>query len=155
MRPFGEFVKRCHRILDTYVVFVRESPDLDSLRQNLQRTAVNKMRLDPQPKDINSRRFVLLNYDLKSAGESTSHPATRVPPLRQNGEHAKTCLRAALEAVADAHEGGLTPKDLVLLADGGRQGLKTPLLAGFIKTTARRCQKACAPCAFFGTRRAI
>lgn len=136
------FVKRCHRILDTYVVFVRESPDVDSLKQNLQRTAVNKMRLDPQPKDINSRRFVLLNYDLKSAGESTSHPATRVPPLRQNGEHAKTCLRAALEAVADAHEGGLTPKDLVLLADGGRQGLKTPLLAGFIKNDGTSLPKS-------------
>ena len=79
-------------------------------------TAANKLRIEKQPSDPKLRSFVLIVYDLKCAGEASSHPATRVPPLRGNGDHLKQCLRAALDAVGDAE---IPERDMCLIFDGG------------------------------------
>ena len=73
------------------------------------------MRIEKQPSDPKLRRFVLIVYDLKCAGEASSHPATRVPPLRGNGNHLKQCLRAALDAVGDAE---IPERDMYLIFEG-------------------------------------
>ena len=108
-------VDQCWRKVDTYVELFHESSDVAAMTDRLKTTAVNKLRIEKQPQDAKLRRFVLIVYDLKSAGEASSHPATRVPPLRGNGDHLKQCIRAALDAVGD---GEIPDRDMHLIFDG-------------------------------------
>ena len=123
------FVAQCWRKVDTYIDLFQEQSDIAAMTDRLKTTAANKLRIEKQPSDPKLRRFVLIVYDLKCAGEASSHPATRVPPLRGNGDHLKQCLRAALDAVDDA---GVPERDMYLIFDGGRPGLKPQLLSGFV-----------------------
>ena len=125
------FVAQCWRKVDTYITLFQEKSDIAAMTDRLKATDANKFRIEKQPKDPNLRRFVLIVYDLKCAGEASSHPSTRVPPLRGNGEHLKQCLRAALDAVT---VGGaeITERDMYLIFDGGSRGLKTQLLSHFV-----------------------
>lgn len=123
------FVAQCWRKVDTYIDLFHEKSDIAAMTDRLKTTATNKMRIEKQPSDPKLRRFVLIVYDLKCAGESSSHPATRVPPLRGNGDHLKQCLRVALDAVDDAE---IPERDMYLIFDGGRPGLKPQLLSGFV-----------------------
>ncbi|MCP4244387.1 MAG: hypothetical protein GY772_27900, partial [bacterium] len=78
-----QYVARCWRDIDTYVVFVQETVDVDALVDRIKDTEVNRLRFQLQPEAVDERKFVLVSYDLKSAGESSSHPATRLPPARR------------------------------------------------------------------------
>ncbi len=71
----------------------------------------------------------MFSYDLKAAGESSSHPATRMPSLCGNGEHLKGMLRMALDT-SGVEGGGLGDRGLVLLFDGGRAGLRARATPG-------------------------
>ena len=115
------FVSKCWRRIDTGVVLFQEVADLDAMRARLKETEVNKMRMLDQPADVTAERFVLIVYDLKSAGESSSHPATRAPPLRNNGDYLKQCFRVAIDAGASNTEIG--SKDMYVTFDCGRSGL--------------------------------
>ena len=114
-----QFVDRCWRKIDMYVVLFQEPSDSTKLKECLIGTQVNNLRNDEQPGNIAERKFVLISYDLKTAGESNSHPSTRLPPLRNNGDHLKTLLRGCLAATDDQ----IRERDLFLLCDGGRPGL--------------------------------
>ena len=123
-----QFVAACWRKVDMYVDLIQESSDIGGMTDKLKATAVNAMRKEPQAQDASLRRFILIVYDLKSAGEASSHPSTRVPPLRGNGDHLKGCLRVALDAI----DGGeICSRDMFMLFDGGSHGLKPRLLSGF------------------------
>ena len=124
------FIAACWRKVDTHVLLLQEGADASSLCDRLKDTEVNKLRQGEQAKTTNDRRFVLIVYDLKSGGESASHASSRLPPLRNNGEHLKMCLRASIDAVENGTMMG--EEDLYLLFDGGRPGLKSNLLAGFL-----------------------
>ncbi len=114
-------VAACWRQVDMYTVLMMETADSSAMCDRLKETAVNKLRTTPpQSEHANEKRYVLILYDLKSAGESSSHPATRPPPLRLNGEHLKTCLRAVIDAL---DSNAIGPKDMYLLFDGGRPGI--------------------------------
>ena len=65
---------------------------------------------------------------MKCVGEASAHPATRVAPLRGNGDHLEQCPRVALDAVDDAD---IADCGMYMLFDGGRPGLKTQLVAWF------------------------
>ena len=123
------FVAQCWRKVDTFIELFHETSDIAAMTDRLKTTAANKLRIEKQPSDPKLRRFVLLVYDLKCAGEASSHPQTRVPPLRGNGDHLKQCLRAALDAVGDAE---IPERDMYLIFDGSRPGLKPQLLSGFV-----------------------
>ncbi len=120
------WVDACWRRVDTVCVLLRETADVGAMVDRLKDTEVNKLRKEPQTEDVTTRRFILLNYDLKTAGESSSHPATRLPPLRNNGDHLKSCLRIALDALGEGESEGLGAKDLFMIFDGGRPGLAAP-----------------------------
>ncbi len=114
------FVDACWRKVDTCVVLVHETTsDASAVCDRLQSTEVNKLRMGEQAEQPNDIRFVLMVYDLKAAGESSSHPSTRIAPLRNNGDHLKLCLRGALDARGDSSVGA---RDMFLLFDGGRAG---------------------------------
>jgi len=126
----NNYVTQCWRKVDTYIELLHESSDVTGTTDRLKATAVNKLRIVRQPTESKLRRFVLIVYDLKCAGEASSHPATRLPPLRGNGDHLiKQCLRAALDAVDDAD---IPDRDMYMIFDGGRPGLKGQLLSGFV-----------------------
>ena len=113
-----QFIDTCWRQIDTCCVFLLESPDSDTMRDALKDTIPHKMRQevvnDPQDK-----KFVVMAYDLEVAGAASSHPATRQPPLRQNGDHLKTMLRAAIDAL---DSNAIGERDLYIMFDGGRPG---------------------------------
>ncbi len=114
------FVEACWRKLDTCVVLLQETvSDSSAVCDRLKDTEVNKLRMAEQAEQPNDIRFVLLAYDLKAAGESSSHPSTWLPPLRNNGDHLKLCLRGALDARGESTVGA---RDMFLLFDGGRPG---------------------------------
>ena len=115
------FVAKCWRKIDTGVVLFQETADPDAMTARLKETEVNKMRAQDQPDDVTAKRFVLVVYDLKSAGESSSHPATRAPPLRNNGDHLKQCWRVAIDA--GASNASIGSKDMYVTFDCGRSGL--------------------------------
>jgi hypothetical protein len=133
-------VAQCWRRVDTYVDLIQESSDVVAMTDRLKATEVNKLRLVHQHVDTKFRRFILCVYDLKSAGEASSHPATRVPPLRQNGDHLKQCLRVALDSVDEGAE--INDRDMYMIFDGGRTGLKGILLAGFTSKDGTLLPKA-------------
>mgnify|MGYP007045148110 CR=1 FL=1 len=136
------FVAQCWRKVDTYVDLFHETSDAAAATDRLKTSAANKLRIEKQPDDTRLRRFVLIVYDLKSAGEASSHPATRAPPLRGNGDHLKQCLRAALDAVGDAE---IPDRDMYLIFDGGRPGLKPQLLSGFVAPDGGALPKSVRP----------
>ena len=115
----NNFVQACWRKIDTHVVLIEEPADATSIMDRLKETAVNKLRLEPQAENTKDKRFVLLIYDLKVAGESSSHPATRLPPLRGNGSHLQAFLRAAIDAGGGSE---ILGRDMFLIFDGGRAG---------------------------------
>ena len=115
-----QFIDKCWRKIDTYVVLFQEPSDPNQVKDLLLDTEVDRLRKEALPDTVAERRFVLISYDLKMAGESSSHASTRVPPLRANGDHLKTLLRGCIAA----SDGDLAPRDLFLLFDGGRQGFR-------------------------------
>ena len=137
------YVAQCWRKVDTCVELIQESSDVSAMTDRIKATAVNKMRADRQPQESKLRRFVCIVYDLKSASEASSHPATRLPPLRGNGDHLKQCLRAALDAV-DADD--IPDRDMYLIFDGGRTGLKSQCSAGSRRRMAPAWLSLCACC---------
>ena len=86
------FVQQCWRKVDTHVVLLRESPDVQAMADALRSTEANRLRLEAQAEDPLQRRFVLLSYDLKTAGEASSHPATRMPPHARQWRSPQTML---------------------------------------------------------------
>lgn len=114
-----QFVDKCWRKIATYVLLFQESADPNKVKEALADTEVNRLRQEGMTEKVAERRFVLINYDLKTAGEATSHASTRLPPLRTNGEHLKSLLRGCIAATG----GDLGPRDLFLLFDGGRPGV--------------------------------
>jgi hypothetical protein len=72
----------------------------------------------------------MINYDLKCAGESTSMPHVRLPPLRGNGEHLKQLLRVAIDS-GDETGSEIGSHDLYVLFTAGKPGLKAGLMSGF------------------------
>ena len=115
-----QFVDKCWRKVDTYVVIVQEPADSNKVKELLVDTEVNRLRMFELPDAVADRRFVLINYDLKTAGEPNSHPSTRLAPLRNNGDHLKNLLRGCLAAT----NGDLGSRDMFLLFDGGRPGIQ-------------------------------
>ena len=89
---------------------------------------VNTKRSERQPSESKIRSFVLFKYDTRCAGEASAHRSTRAPQLRGNNDHLKQRVRAALDAADDTE---IPDRDMHMLFDGGRSGLKTHLLAGF------------------------
>ncbi len=115
-------VHLCWRKIDTHAVLIQEPLDAGSLTDRLKDSEVNKLRSEDQPQDETQRRFVALVYDLKCAAEASSHPATRLPPLRGNGEHLKTVLRAAIDAGDETGGNLIRERDLYMVFDGSRPG---------------------------------
>jgi hypothetical protein len=113
-----QYIDKCWRKVDTYVVLCQEPADASALKEMLQDTEVNRLRSVENPTAISERRFVLINYDLKTAGEASSHPSTRLPPLRNNGDHLKSLMRACISANGEE----IGSRDLFLIYDGGRPG---------------------------------
>ena len=121
------FLAPCWRKVDMYVSLAQASTSTTAMTDNINAHNVNTKRSERQPSESRLRPFVLFNYDMKRAGEASSHPATRLPPLRGNGDHLKQCLRAALEAGTDAE---IPDRDMYMLFDGSRPGLKPQLFPG-------------------------
>ena len=113
------YVDACWRKIDTWCVFIQESADATAMRDALGGTCLHKLRQEPQAKFVTDKKFVVISYDLKVAGEASSHPGTRLPPLRQNGERLKLLLRACIDALDPNCIG---ERDLYFLFDGGRTG---------------------------------
>ena len=107
------------RRVETYVTLVTEVSDSAALTDRMKESAVNKLRLSLSADE--TKKYILHIYDVKNAGEASSHPSVRLPPLRGNGDHLKLHIRAALDAYTVAGN-ELSPHDMFLLLDGGRQG---------------------------------
>ena len=122
----GLFVQACWRKVDTHCVLLTETTDAPSIMDRLKDTQVNALRMEAQAQDPNEKRYILLIYDLKAAGEASPHAMTRPAPLRGNGEHLKIFLRAALDAGGSAD---ILDRDMFMLFDGGRPGAGPPLPA--------------------------
>ena len=115
----GSFVQACWRKVDTHCVLLTETTGAPSIMDRLKDTQVNALRMEAQAQDPNEKRYILLIYDLKAAGEASPHAMTRPAPLRGNGDHLKTFLRAALDAGGSAD---ILDRDMFMLFDGGRAG---------------------------------
>ena len=113
------YVNVCWRKIDTWCSFIQESADATAMRDALSGTCLHKLRQEPQAKFVPDKKFVVISYDLKVAGEASSHPATRLPPLRQNGDHLKLLLRACIDSLDPNFSGD---RDLYFAFDGGRPG---------------------------------
>ena len=62
---------------------------------------------------------MVISYDLKVVGEASPHPATRLPPLRQNGDRLKLLLRACIDSLDPSFIG---ERGLYFVFDGGWTG---------------------------------
>ena len=117
----SSFVQVCFRKIDTLVKLFIETSDSTSISDRIKDTAVNDLRKEAQPASASEKRYVLLVYDLKAAGEASSNPSTRPPPLRGNGDHLKTYLRASIDA-GDSGGSEILERDMYMLFDSGRLG---------------------------------
>ena len=100
-----------------FVHLMTEVSDATALTDRIKESNPHSRRsMDDDPKT-----FVLHVYDPKNAGEASSNPSTRAPPLRGNGDHLKLCLRAALDS-QDSVTGAMASNDIFLLFDCGRPG---------------------------------
>ncbi|CAJ1360662.1 unnamed protein product, partial [Effrenium voratum] len=116
------YVTKCWNTLDTIVKLEVEPAEglADFIQERLKGSACqairDKAKTDEAPS--NSSSYAMLIYDMKSAGEASSHPSTRLPPLRQNGEHLKDFIRGSLAANVGHMKDDLADADLWVIPDG-------------------------------------
>ena len=120
------YVTKCWNTLDTIVKLEVEPAEglADFIQDRLKGSACqairDKAKTDEAPS--NSSSYAMLIYDMKSAGEASSHPSTRLPPLRQNGEHLKDFIRGSLAANVGHKKDDLADADLWVIPDGMKAG---------------------------------
>lgn len=137
-----KFVSTCWNKIET-IIQLEVEPDsgvADAVKKRLQASAIQELRM--QEKHPGQERYVMFVYDLKAAGEASSHPQTRLPPLRENGGHLKDFVRGALQANGEPHSDDLGPHDLFVIPNGGKEGLSLKsLLGGFADTDGNQLTK--------------
>ena len=120
--------------VDMYCQFIVEVSDTTALADRIKVSHPNSMRINSSA-ETKTKTFVLHAYDLKNAGEASSHPSVRLPPLRGNGEHLKQCIRAGIDSYNSVGN-SMAANDLFLLFDGGRPG---PILQLQTKSDSSFC----------------
>ena len=78
-------------------------------------------------KDAHSH--VLVFYDQQDAGEASSQPHFRTPPLREKGKHLERFIKLSLTRTTTP--GDLDDSDIYVVSDAGRSGHTTVLLDAF------------------------
>ena len=107
--------------LQTHVRLVPDQKTEAELTQSLQDQPFTALKGDPTG-------CVLIVYDQKKYGESTTRPDLRGPTLRES--HYSRLVRSALKARSDGDGPGiLQPGDIALILDGGKPGLKSKFLS--------------------------
>jgi hypothetical protein len=86
-----------------------------------------------------ARSHVLVFYDQQYAGEASSQPHLRTPPLREKGKHLERFIKLSL--MRTTTPGDLDDSDIYVVSDAGRSGNKTVLLNAFVDTSGKVISK--------------
>ena len=86
-----------------------------------------------------ARSHVLVFYDQQDAGEATSQPHLRTPPLREKGKHLERFIKLCLMRTTTPAD--LDDSDIYVLSDAGRPGNKMVLLNSFVDASGKVISK--------------
>ena len=116
-----KYVAACWNKIETIVQFEVEPEKGVALflEKRLSASAIQELRNLPRSA-AGQEKYIIMVYDCKAAGEASSHPSLRIPPLMNNGGHLKDFVKGALAANAD--KGELGPHDLFFIPNAGKQG---------------------------------
>ena len=89
--------------------------------------------------DAGDKSYVGVNYDQKLAGQATTHPWLRVPPLREGGDHAKKLIKGVMIGCGD--EDALPPGHLFFMWDAKRHGNEVALMKSFVDSEGKMIKK--------------
>ena len=104
------------RLIETYVQLCPETASDDTILNQLAESAAGKVL-----GDSTGKTHAGIFYNPNHAGESSSKPTCRQPPLRQGGDHLKRLSNIVFRL--RKHE--LADNDLWFIFDGGREGVRS------------------------------
>ena len=112
------FLTQAKRFIATHVSLGVETDTDDQIIKAMQESAAAKCMKDG---------FTGIFYDSKVAGEASTHPSVRLPPLRDGGEHLKRLVALRLRAGA----GEIAEKEVFFIYDAGKDGNKSCFVGAF------------------------
>ena len=112
-RKINYYKSYAKRLIETHVHLCPETEPDDAIAKQLGESAAGKTFGNKEQKT-----HVAITYNPNHAGEASSKPSCRQPPLRQNGDH----LRRLAGLVLRTRSNEIHERDLWMLFDGSKEG---------------------------------
>ena len=125
LRRLEHYKLQAKQYVSTYVTLMDENCLNGEITKGLRTSAAGRAE-----GDLGQRSHVLIYYSAQDAGESSSQPWCRVPPLRERGAHLERFIRLVLQRFPNYQE-ELHPRDVYIVNDAGRAGNRNAILKAF------------------------
>ena len=125
LRRLEQYKLQARQYVSTYVTLMDENCLDSEITQTLRSSAAGRAQ-----GDAGQRTHVLVYYSAQDAGEASSQPWCRVPPLRERGGHLERFVRLILQRFPSYQE-ELHPQDVYIVNDSGRAGNRSAILKAF------------------------
>lgn len=129
-RKLDFFKRQAEQFVAANVTLIDETQDDQAILAALKASPAGQAR-----GDATRRTHVLIYYDQQDAGESSSQPHLRVPPLRSKGQHLQRFLRLVMQRAENSDD--LDDTDIFTINDAGRSGNKSVILGAFLNSNGQ------------------